>query len=696
MLTFVDAGASSEPAGPVTSAVALAPSPTNGSVQVMLNATITGGATDAEYFVDAVGADGSGCPTSSPTSISEIIPVSGAIAPCADLTTLSSGSHSFYVHGFDGTNWGAVSSAAFKLDKTGPLSTSLLLTPSATNGTVNVALSATGNDSASGNSNIAAAEYAIDAGVAVPMNVAGSAPVASLTATIPAATVFALADGTHAVSVRSQDSLGNWGAAASTNLAVNKTGGPVSTISSILPNPSNGLIPFNSSNAVVRIAAGFTSASSNLAAAEFFIDTVGANGSGVPFTSNDGNFNSASETGFGDIPLGTVRLMTNGAHTIYAHAKNSAGNWGATTTATLTVDTVAPAILSINRLDADPTTATSVHFLVTFSEPVKGVTSTNFALAGGAGSVSGATVTQVTPATGSSTTWTVTTSTGTGGGGTIGLNLSVATGITDVAGNVLPTLGLPFVGQVYTQPSPPLYLSTSGNTNPPGVGGTSDDADIYFWSGAAFSRVIDASGTGSLGLPGGANVDGFDRVDATHFYMSFNDTVDPPGALGNVADEDVVFYNAGTWSLFFDGSAGGNGIGGTDLDAINIVGSTLYFSTDDNDAMPGTAGGGDDADIYRWNGPASTPRYTRVFDGSTHGLPGGADIDGLTVLQVDGAGNITRMYVSFNGDVAIAGFATVQDEDVVEYNNGVWSVYFNGTARGLTSGNLDIDAFDVP
>ncbi len=123
---------------------------------------------------------------------------------------------------------------------------------------------------------------------------------------------------------------------------------------------------------------------------------------------------------------------------------------------------------------------------------------------------------------------------------------------------------------------------------------------------------------------------------------------------------------------------------------------TLYFSTDDNDAMPGTAGGGDDADIYRWNGLASTPRYTRVFDGSTHGLPGAADIDGLTVLQVDGAGNITRMYVSFNGDVAIAGFATVQDEDVVEYNNGVWSVYFNGTARGLTSGNLDIDAFDIP
>ena len=40
---------------------------------------------------------------------------------------------------------------------------------------------------------------------------------------------------------------------------------------------------------------------------------------------------------------------------------------------------------------------------------------------------------------------------------------------------------------------------------------------------------------------------------------------------------------------------------------------------------------------------------------------------------------------------------TVQDEDVVYYNAGTWSVYFDGTSKGLTaSGNLDIDAFDLP
>ena len=42
------------------------------------------------------------------------------------------------------------------------------------------------------------------------------------------------------------------------------------------------------------------------------------------------------------------------------------------------------------------------------------------------------------------------------------------------------------------------------------------------------------------------------------------------------------------------------------------------------------------------------------------------------------------------------GSVAVQDEDVVCNNGGTWSVYFDGTAHGLTSGNLDVDAFDVP
>ncbi|MCW2761542.1 MAG: Multicopper oxidase type 3, partial [Marmoricola sp.] len=38
----------------------------------------------------------------------------------------------------------------------------------------------------------------------------------------------------------------------------------------------------------------------------------------------------------------------------------------------------------------------------------------------------------------------------------------------------------------------------------------------------------------------------------------------------------------------------------------------------------------------------------------------------------------------------------VQDEDVAYNNAGTWSVYFDGTSKGLTPANLDLDAFDVP
>ena len=196
--------------------------------------------------------------------------------------------------------------------------------------------------------------------------------------------------------------------------------------------------------------------------------------------------------------------------------------------------------------------------------------------------------------------------------------------------------------------------------------------------------MIDASGAGSmLNLPGGANVDGFDRIDATHFYLSFTTNVTIPG-FGTVQDEDVVYYNAGSWSLYFDGSA--NGLGAGDLDAISLVGGSLYFSLNTTLVPPGAGGSGDDADIYRWNGGSS---YTRIYDASALGWSG-ANVDGF--VRVDA----THFYVSYSVNTTVPGLGAVQDEDVLYYNNGVWSVYLNTTALGLTAGNHDVDAFDLP
>ncbi|MDJ0323686.1 S8 family serine peptidase [Cryobacterium sp. PH31-AA6] len=446
-------------------------------------------------------------------------------------------------------------------DLTGPATTNLTLTPSPTNGSADASLHATGDDTASGGSNIAAAEYFTDTvgadGTGTAMTVAAAAPTAGLYATIPAATVNTLADGSHAVSVHTRDAAGNWGPMATTSLLVDKSGPSVSAVTATL-NPTLGA---TSVNLTAQATDGLTAVSR-----------------GEWFTGGDpgvGNATPMTVTGTGPWSLVSTPIdvsgWSDGAYSLTVRARDAAGNW----------------------------------------------------------SVNASTVLQV---------------------------------------------------------SGPLSFSTFGNSNPPGVGGTADDADIYDWSGTAFNRVADASAA-PYGLPGNANVDGFDRVSPTQFYLSFSAANTTLPGLGAVQDEDVVFYDAGTWSVFFDGTARGLTAANQDLDAISVVGGTLFFSTVGNTNPPGVTGAADDADIYSWNGSA----FARVWDASANGLAAGANLDGL--VRVDA----THFYLSFSADTTVPGLGAVQDEDVLYYNAGTWSVYFDGTAHGLgASGNLDVDAFDLP
>ncbi len=181
----------------------------------------------------------------------------------------------------------------------------------------------------------------------------------------------------------------------------------------------------------------------------------------------------------------------------------------------------------------------------------------------------------------------------------------------------------------------PIYYSTLGNTNPPGVAGTADDSDLYLWSGLAHSRSVDLS-LAPYSVPTSANVDGLTRVDGTHFYLSFAADTTLPG-VGAVQDEDVVYWNGSAWSVYFNGTAHGLTNANLDLDAISVKGSTLYFSTLGNTNPPGVGGTADDADIYSWNGTS----YARVWDASANGVPAAANVDGYD--RVDG----THFYLSF-------------------------------------------------
>jgi FtsP/CotA-like multicopper oxidase with cupredoxin domain len=372
MLTWLNVASATPPgsdtSGPLLSSLALAPNPSTGTADVVLsfsaNDSATGGSdvTAAEYWVDGG--------TAQPITV-------GSPAPVVSLSAtipagLSAGAHLVSLRAQDAAgNWSATGAINLIVDNAGPTSSGLSLTPNPSNGFVSVNLSFTASDSASGGSNVTAAEYWIDAGAHQPVSVSSPAPVKTVNATIPAG----LSAGPHSVSVRSQDALGNWGPVATTNLVVDLSGPAINSVSAA-PNPNNGSQGLNTSVPAVRVTAAFddsSSGGSNIAAGEGFLDTVGATGSGFVFVASDGVFNSPAESGFSDIPLPVVASLAEGNHNIYVHGKDAAGNWGAMNTAILVIDKTAPTFTSFS-LTPNPTYGATMVILTVngATDPVSG------------------------------------------------------------------------------------------------------------------------------------------------------------------------------------------------------------------------------------------------------------------------------------------------------------------------------------
>ena len=695
MMTFIttaDGPVGPDVVGPTTNAVAVTPSPTDGTVDVSLTATVSDVATGnaniaaAEYYID----DTNG--TANVMSGAFASPAEAVVAtiPAATVAALSPGDHIIYVRGQDALgNWGSFNLVTLRLELTGsgPTTKSLTLTPNPSAGDVIVALSGTADDRATGNNNIALAEFFIGApgtdGSGTPMTINVDGPIASIDYDLTVGDLSGYGEGLQTVYVHSQDSFGFWGAMATIDLAIDLSGPNTSNVT-IAPNPNNGTLPVNPSMFAARLDATIndpvsSQVQSNVYKAEFFINATCDDGTGIPMYARDGVFDSPTEEAYALISLVNINALGPGSHDILVHGRDNSGNWGPCSSTTLVIEQGVP---TVSGTAATP-------------NPTNGATAVDLtAVANDAGS----TITQAEwfadadPGPGNGTAMTIS--------GANPWNLSANIDITgwadgsytlytrarDAAGNW--SLADSTVLVVDTPlPAAVLYFSTSGNVNPPGVTGTADNADIYSWNGTTFSRMIDASGPGSLGLPGGANVIGFVPVDATRFYMSFSGANTNVPGLGNVQDEDVVYYDNGVWSVYFDGTAQGLTAGGQDLDAVSIVGGILYFSTSGNVNPTGVTGAADDADIYSWNGTS----FARVWDASANGLPGGADVDGLKFIDA------THFYVSFNSaNTNVPGLGNVQDEDIVYNNNGSWTVHFDGTAQGLTAGGHDLDAFYIP
>jgi Multicopper oxidase len=370
MLTFITTAAGTANTAPVTTNVSVTPNPAlTTTTAVTLTGTITPLPDAVEYFIDTLGANGTGCAVAPTSAVSAVIPTIGGTSPCG-LGTLSAGNHSIYLHGQVGTDWGTAVSTALTVtpaDTQAPITSGLVVTPAMTNGTAPI-INATGDDSTTGGSSIQAIEYFIGAtgpdGSGAPLAIT---PPIDATVSAGAAIPFAsLSPGVNVISVHSQDSVGNWGLFATINVT-RDTAGPDTSSAGASPSISNGVIGVNSSTPAVRVSASASDAMTNTVAAEGFIDTVGTEGSGFVFFPTDGLFNSLSESVYYDIQLTAVQGLSNGNHTVYVRSKDAAGNWGATTSTTLVVDKVAP---TTNAIVAAPNPTnvsggTNTSFLLT-------------------------------------------------------------------------------------------------------------------------------------------------------------------------------------------------------------------------------------------------------------------------------------------------------------------------------------------
>src|SRR5207247_5703300 len=157
---------------------------------------------------------------------------------------------------------------------------------------------------------------------------------------------------------------GNTASASTDNTVTYDTHGPVTSNTAVTPSPTN---------TAPAVTATETDALSNVAAAEYFIDAAGANGTGTTMSAVDAGFDSGTEDVTATMPAAQFAALSQGSHTIYVHGKDQLGNWGATQTATFVKDTVGPTV-TINQAatQMDPTSSSPIHFTAVFSEPVTG------------------------------------------------------------------------------------------------------------------------------------------------------------------------------------------------------------------------------------------------------------------------------------------------------------------------------------
>lgn len=238
---------------------------------------------------------------------------------------------------------------------------------------------------------------------------------------------------------------------ANESYVVDNTAPQVTSITRLDGSPTNV--------ASVQFLVTFSEPVTNVIAARFSANTTGTVTTGAIGLSGSGQAYTVT------VPVpsgeGTLGLTMTTTGIIDAASNNLGSGTPTGANQTYAVDRTAPTVSDILRLDPSPTGVDSVRFLVTFSEPMSGVTAASFSPAPSAA----VSVSPTVVINGSGNTYTVTVNTiFSASTGSLGLNV-VAAGLTDVAGNLLAVVAPTGLNQAYaiTQSAPSLSYTFGGD-----------------------------------------------------------------------------------------------------------------------------------------------------------------------------------------------------------------------------------------
>jgi hypothetical protein len=110
-------------------------------------------------------------------------------------------------------------------------------------------------------------------------------------------------------------------------------------------------------------------------------------------------------------------------------------------------------------------------------------------------------------------------------------------------------------------------------------------------------------------------------------------------------------------------------------------GGAQLFSLDRAVVLAGSLAVGPE-DVVRYAGGS----YTLEFDGSAKGLAPGVGVDAVTLSG-------GKLVLSFDATVTL-GAVTADDEDLVRFDGSAFTLFFDGSARGVPGG-LNLDAAHV-